>query len=412
MDKTEVKKETTYDENLGISLDFGESPDDIQLEASDEVDLLESSLTTTMNNTSPKDDTGEGLFELPDGIDIDKELNTLIQDTSDSPDSTDDITKTTEPAKTTKKVEAPENKETSGSLTIAYAKSLQEQGLSDFNEEEYLKAIEEKGEAAAFIELLDKAGEDRIESRRKELDTYSQEYIKLREAGFNPEDASTLVGNYEAVSSITLERLSEDESLQEQVIRDVSILQGKANDEIDEDIQLLKDTDKLKARSEKHLQALQQYYKKAVDQELVNKQNAAAAAKKANDDYMASLKENVFNSKEILKGKQINRQTQEKIYDAIAKPVKLEDGSYTNKIWAKRKENPIEFDKRLAYLLESGIFDGSTKTLATDVRTKVVENMQKVLEGNRKFSSGSPIIASEQTMGNKIDVMKDFLEID
>ena len=337
--------------------------------------------------------------------DIDKELNTLIQDTSDSPDSTDDITKTTEPAKTTKKVEAPENKETSGSLTIAYAKSLQEQGLSDFNEEEYLKAIEEKGEAAAFIELLDKAGEDRVESRKKE-------YIKLREAGFNSEDASTLVGNYEAVSSITLERLSEDESLQEQVIRDVSILQGKANDEIDEDIQLLKDTDKLKARSEKHLQALQQYYKKAVDQELVNKQNAAAAAKKANDDYMASLKENVFNSKEILKGKQINRQTQEKIYDAIAKPVKLEDGSYTNKIWAKRKENPIEFDKRLAYLLESGIFDGSTKTLATDVRTKVVENMQKVLEGNRKFSSGSPIIASEQTMGNKIDVMKDFLEID
>lgn len=396
------------DENLGISLDFGDITDDPILEnnTNNDDDLLESSLKNNVN--SEEDD----LFKTPEGLDIDTALNDMIKDTSDNPDSTDDKTKSkVEPTNATKD-NKKEEKETSGSLTIAYAKILQEQGLSDFNEEEYLKTVEEKGEAVALIELFDKNAEAVAQSKLKELDEYTAEYTKLRQSGFTVDEAATLMGNRETVDSITTEQLETDEELQEQIIREVSTLQGKSKDEIDEDIQLLKDTDKLKSRSEKNLAALQNYYKKLANQELINRQAQEKANKEAADSYIKQLKENIYSTEEVLKGRKINKQTQDKVLDLILKPVKLDDGSVTNAIWAKRKENQQEFDKRLAYLIHIGLFDGSTKAITTDARTKAVQNIQKTLESGRKFSSGAPIIGNEKDMNSRVDAMADFLDIE
>lgn len=396
------------DENLGISLDFDEIIDDPILEnnTNNDDELLESSLKNNVN--SEEDD----LFKTPEGLDIDTVLNDMIKDTSDNPDSTDNKSKVKVESINATKDNKKEDKDTSGSLTIAYAKSLQEQGLSDFNEEEYLKAVQEKGEAVAFLELLEKNADTVAQAKLKELDDYTVEYTKLRQSGFTVDEAATLMGNRETVDSITTEQLSEDEELQEQIIREVSTLQGKSKDEIDEDIQLLKDTDKLKSRSEKNLAALQNYYKKLANQELINRQNQEKVNKEAADNYIKELKENIYSTDEVLKGRKINKQTQDKVLDLILKPVQLKDGSVTNAIWAKRKENQQEFDKRLAYLIHIGLFDGSTKAITTDARTKAVLNIQKTLESGRKFSSGEPLIASEKTMNDKIDAMTDFLDIE
>lgn len=413
----EATEQKNYDENLGISLDFNDEIDS-PLDTSDE-DLLMGSLT---DNDKPVDTGDDDLFREPAGIvkdgelDLNNEFDKLIKDKdkddlkADSPDLSDDKSKKTDKDPIVNKKEEEINEDTSGSLTIAFARNLQEQGLSDFNEEEYLKAVEEKGEAVAFYELLERQSEFKLSQLSEKYDQFASEYVKYRNAGFSSEEASTMIGNLEAVNTITEEQITENEDLQADIIREVGQLRGMSKEEIEEDIQLLKDTDKLSTRANQGLKSLQGYYKKLADQELINKQNTLKAQKEADDKYLKELKDDIYGSSEIIKGKKINKQTQEKIYEMITKPIKTDKGNLTNAVWAKRNENPIEFDKRLAYLIHTGLFDGDTKALVTDAKTNAVKSIEQTLSKGRKFSMGAPNIRDEDmNISNKADAMKDFL---
>lgn len=401
---------TVKGEEVKDDLDLGISFDSLDLEGSQDDDLFD---TEIINSDKPIkkeeiDDTSKEDKKEDVELDVNKEFDKLLNDKNqDDPDSVAD-TKGKEKATNTDK----KDKDSSGSFTtVAFAKMLQEQGLSDFNEEEYLKTIEEKGEAVALIELLEKNAETKAESYKSTLDDYSKEYVDYRKAGFTKEEATALIGNKELVNDITDDQVSENDQLQENIIREVSKLRGISADEIDEQIQLLKDTDKLKDRSVSNLKALKTYYNDLATKELADKQAAIKAAKEKDNEYLTNLKDNIYKSEEIIKDKKINQQTKDKIYNLITKPVKLEDGTVTNGIWAKRRENPQEFDKKLAYLLETGVFDGNTKTLTTDARTKAVNQIKKELSGERTFSAGDALVhnANEKIKAN-IDVMKDFLD--
>jgi hypothetical protein len=402
-----VKGKEAGNEDLDLGIDF----DSLDLEGSGgdlENDLLFDEKITDTKETpaDKKDDKPKSGKEEPE-LDVTKEFDKLLKDTkSENPDSVAEAQDKKKATNTDKKDE-----DSSGSLTVAFAKMLQEQGLSDFNEEEYLETIKEKGEAAALVELLEKNAEAKTNTYKESFDDYSKEYVDYRNAGFTKEQATTIIGNKELINDITDDQVDENDQLQENIIRETSKLRGVSADEIDEQVQLLKDTDKLKDRSVNNLKVLKTYYNKLAEKEMADKQTAIKTEKDKDSEYLKSLKDNVYKSEEIIKDKKINEQTKDKIYNLITTPVKLDDGTVTNGIWAKRRENPQEFDKKLAYFLSTGVFDGNTKTLTTDARTKAIGKMKKELEGGRSFSAGDALINNEsETIKNNVDAMKEFLD--
>lgn len=389
----------------------------ISLELIDVDDTFISELTPTPTEPKVKNETNDDenpdLTKVPEGIETgDFDINKFFEDNkNDNSEPLDSTTKTTEPQKdkpiTTK--EGKDTKDVSGSLTVAFAKTLFElQGSSEFNEEEYTKAIAEKGEAAALMELLETEATKKAEVHKSTVDAYAQEYIKLREAGFSTEEASTLVGNKETIDSINDEQLEKDEELQTEIIREIGGLRGMSEQEVEDDIKLLKDNDKLYERAKKGKELLKDYYVKVADSQLKQRQEAVKKAEEDRVKAQKELRDTINSTDEIIKGKKINQQTKDKIYKMITEPVKTADGKVINAVWAKRSENPMEFDKKLAYLISIGMFDGTTDPLVTDARTKALTTLQKELEGGRKFTAGQAIIPGSQTLADKVNVMEEF----
>lgn len=416
------ENELDYNPDLGVDFDFAESDEDI---GTDEVDndLLAQSLADTQEPAEEQPETPEPNIDgddkppvedppvqedLEDELDVNKHFEKLLKEgkniKSDDPSTAD---KGDEPsAEGTKET----NKNSGSFSTVTFGKVLQERGLSDFNEEEYLKAVEEKGEAEAFLDLLEKNADTVANNKLGEVDNYTKEYVEFRNAGFTREEAQNLVSTKEQVESITDDHISEDESLQESIVRQVSQLRGMTEDETEENLQLLKDTDKLKDRASNNIKTLKTYYSKLADHQLKQKQADEAKKTADNEQYLQSLKDKVYNTEEILKGQKIDKTTKDKLFDTLTKPVK--DGDIvTNKIWAKRNQDRQQFDLTLAYLVESGFFDGEAKALTNSARTKALKDLKQTLDSTRKFSSGAPNLGNpDNSIEDKLSEMEGFME--
>ena len=67
--------------------------------------------------------------------------------------------------------------------------------------------------------------------------------------------------------------------------------------------------------------------------------------------------ENINSLDEVIPGVAINKQTKVQMFESITKAVQDKQGRTTNAIWAKRAEDPMFFDERLAYLFATGFFE-------------------------------------------------------
>jgi hypothetical protein len=130
-----------------------------------------------------------------------------------------------------------------------------------------------------------------------------------------------------------------------------------------------------------------------IDQEFKNAEKAAEQQvqeqQAEQQQQLKILKENVDAMQEVIPGQKINKQTKDKIYNDIIKPVTDKFGQETNAIWAKRSEDPMFFDSRIAYLLETGFFEkGKAWTKIKAVKTtKESSELEEHLK--RKNNTGS-----------------------
>jgi len=96
---------------------------------------------------------------------------------------------------------------------------------------------------------------------------------------------------------------------------------------------------------------------------------------------------------EVIPGQKINKQTKDKIYNDIIKPVMDKFGQTTNTIWAKRSEDPIDFDTKIAYLYETGFFEkGKSWDKVKRVKTtRESSELEEHLSKRRNTSSSTGI---------------------
>lgn len=242
-----------------------------------------------------------------------------------------------------------------------------------------------KGEINSQVKsyLIEKIGEDGFSALEKGVSLL--EYEQHRD-------------NIETIDSIDDSHLEEDLELAKRVIMRDYLNQG-----IDEKraIRLIKKTIDLGEESiledaKESLVSLKEFEKQrlvklAEEKEIQRKNNLARQEKIDND-----LKNSIYNNKEFIKGIQVNKAIQDKVYKSITTIVgRNENGIAENKLMKDRRENPIEFDTKLYYLYEitNGFKDFSS--LINKSKTSATKQLEDQLRRTKFEEGGKPAYMSD-----------------
>ncbi len=305
--------------------------------------------------------------------------------------------------------------ENQDSATLLFARFLSEQGnLTSFNEEEFRKLVEEKGDEEALSSLWNKEAEA---IRNNLLDTYDKdvkEYLDMLDTGIAPDVAKNISQSKKWIASIKPEDIeSEDkEDLRKDLIRQryrvtTSFSDAKIDKLVERAISLGEDVEE----AAEALEDLTKYYDEKIEQEKKYISQQEEEGKKSAQKQLEEFKEKVTGMKEVVPGMELTAKQKQNIIDKLTKPVKELNGQPVNHIWAKRAEDPFKFDTIVAALEDLGIFDGKWDKLQKRVKTDTVNQLKKSIEqqSSQRTRTGAYGSYDDDRVQKSIDSMKGLI---
>ena len=357
--------------------------------------------TETESTTKPTSKNGIEFFE--DAGDTKKEIEFIVgkkvEDTEEIIDDEED--------NEGEKKHTPSSKDTedaSDSFALAFAKFQQEEGvISELDEEEFNKILEEHGEVGALKYLLDLQRESIYEEAKA---TYSadqeelKEYFELKDSGVDIETARELAFNKKQFTSITEDLLEEDENLRKSILTQhykatTSFNDAKIKKEIEKTFNSGADIEEAKeALKELKIINEQQIVEAKKQVELQEKKRIEQVK-----SYQEDFKKFVYEKDEFFKDSKINKQTKDKIIDMVLKPATKDvNGNPINAVWAERAKDPKKFDAYLAAHLLNGTFYGDLSKVKTKAKTAAVTELERQLE-HKSNKLGGKTVSKTTDMG-------------
>jgi hypothetical protein len=381
-----------------LDMDFGElvSPESSFVNPAPETPAKEEGKDTDPDPTPPVDED----------IDVNKVLEGASdpEEEEEDPEQKVDDDGDTPPDSSSKHKEDDTSSDGEEPFTLVLARYQLEQGvLSSLDEEELMKVHEEEGPAAAMTYLLKKEVETNLEGIKATYEGYSKEYQELRDLGFSKEEAGATILDLERLENIDEEELDaeENENLRRAILKEnykatTKFTDSKIDRLIKRSFDLGVDVEDAKEAVESLKEAKKEEIKLQKDQKIQEQKNQEEQYKA----QLQNLNETVNKLDEIIPGQKLTKATKDKLLKTITTPVKNDDtGVVMNAIWAKRNEDPMQFDTVLAYLLNVGVFDGKwdsiLKTAGTRVSSKIEERLNNtksagfLSKGKRTTSSNS-----------------------
>jgi len=275
--------------------------------------------------------------------------------------------------------------------TLLFARFLSEQGnLTTFDEEEFMKEVEESGEDTALSGLWNKE----VEKIRNELlDTYDEDvklYLDMVDSGVDPNLAKDAASAKKYFDSIDVSEIGDEdkEELRKEILKQkyritTNFDDKKINKLVERAVSLGEDVEE----AEEAIGELKKFYNDRIVEE--KKQ-----ALKQNEDYkelqkkqLKELREKVDKIEEIVPGIKLTPKTRSEIYEKITKPVKEVNGQPVNAIWAKRLEDPFKFDTIIAALDSIGVFEGKWDKLLKTTKTQTIDDLKRKINSNTGFKT-------------------------
>lgn len=327
-----------------------------------------------------KDNFGEELIEIPD-----------IETEGDEGKGKD----SNQPPKSTEQTSS-----SSPSVWVSFAKSLEGAGLlNEFTEEEFATLAEEVGSPVeAVIALAESKIDGIIREHINSQDDDYKEFVKMRDSGVDLTEYAKIAQQAKEYSSYKIEDVRTNPDLQKKVVREDMKIKGMANDEIDDLIESLEDTDKLGKRAEASVANLNKFRDTKVKELETQTKAQQKAEQEAYQNQLQSIRDNIETIKEVVPGIAINKQTKEKLYKMITEPAATtKDGRQVNAITAKMLQDPNKFNLITAELIRLGIYDGKWDSLVKITKSKAIEELEKVVNSGADFKSGSGGRSSSQT---------------
>lgn len=273
----------------------------------------------------------------------------------------------------------------SDSFALTYARFQKEEGLlPDFDEEEFSDLVKEKGETEGMKYLAQKQYDYAAEEARRmyaEDKEELEEYFKLKDLGVDADKAKELAYSKAKFEGIDENALEEDEELQKSILTQFYKYTTRYSDkkiakEIEKSFTLGENAEEAKEA----LETVKEYTKEQIKAEENSIKERDRQETEKVKKYTEDMKNLIYSTSEILEGQKINKQTQKKLEDMILKPAaKTDQGVPVNAIWAERIKNPQKFDLTLAYLINTGIFEGKLDKVKTKEKTKVITDFEKAL---------------------------------
>lgn len=366
--------------------------DILSLFNTDITDLLIDSTVTE----EPKDDADKDKSE--DQIDINNILSADNNDDDDD-DKNDNPDTDDNPAPVINKDISSSSSEP---FTLVFARYLLEQGnISNLDEKALQDVIESEGEESALSFLIQSEVDYNKTSILENYDVYNQEYIKMRESGITPEEASKNIQSLEQLDSITDEELEGENS--EQLKKQILFANYKATTNFSDDrikklIQRSQDLGEDLDDVKEALQSLKELKREEIDNLKKTKITEKLNQEKEIKETISNLKTKINSLDEIVPNLKVSKQSKQKIEELLTKPVKQTDqGQMLNGVWSKRMDDPVDFDIKLAYLIELGAFDGKWDKLIKKTESKITEELKgKMNIGNSFFGGNKPAITKQK----------------
>ena len=346
------------------------------------------------------------------GEDLQYDINDILESNAESDDDDEDSESGSEYTSDREDIDdegpVPDNTKQKNSseapFTVIFAKDLMEQGLlSSFDEEVFNEQVKELGEASALRNLIKAEIDTNISLAKDDLDEGYQSYLTLLDGGYSQEDATSISSLQKRFGGIKADQLDDDsnEELRKQVLTDYFKLTSQMSDEkirkvVQRSIDLGDDIEE----SKESLESIKVILKEQIKTQEEENKNQAKLREQQHLQSLDTLKDTINSINEILPGQTINKQTKDKLYDLLIKPVTMGDGRTTNAVWAKRMEDAMYFDSRLAYLLETGFFEKNKpwNKLKNVKVTKEVSQLEEALKRNKNTGSRSGRAVGGSTM--------------
>jgi hypothetical protein len=364
-----------------LEMSIFDSDDNFELNIEDNLpaDFFVDNDADDINDDDSSNDYGED-----DSLDDDTNLN----DGDSDDDSQEDVVK-----KDALENEGGEDDDSdSPNIFSPFATVLKEQGLlPSLSSDSKIESIEDlttafKSEIDNQVKnyLVEKIGEDGVNALEKGITLAEYQQYKNGVDTLNNIDSESLSTNIELSKNIILQDYISQGLSEEKAYRFLQKTIELGDDAIIEDA-------KQSLESLKHIQEIK------LEKAKESRQAEMIAEQKAQEKIDNDLKNSIFNSNEIIQGLTMTKAMKENVYKSITNIVsKSPDGIAENKLMRHRREDPIEFDKKLYYLYELTNQFKDFSTLVSKSKTKATSEFEKILRSNKsQIQNGLPSFAND-----------------
>ena len=302
------------------------------------------------------------------------------------------------------------NKEISNSSSFfLLGNALAEEGiLSEFNEEDFGKLVEETGsEGKALLQLMNNRLEQVETSIKESYDEDYKTYLQLKESGVSQDEAFELTTLSSQLEQIDGDILEESEDTR----RDILAMHFR-NTTNWSDERITKHIDKLVTNGEdideakEALPELQKFTKESIQQKQQEGLKLQEELRKQQEEAAKNIRDSFKADAEIVKGVKLTKAQALKAQELLLTPIELEDGSVTNPLYAERAKDPVTFDKKLAALVAAGAFEGNVTTTKASKKT-ALDELDKVLKRGDKSSFKGNIAAGNEVVDEQNQLLND-----
>ena len=344
------------------------------------------------------DASKEKEIDKPDDIDKDKDIEDVDKD-KDAP-APDDI----------KDKDDPSSKAV---FSVVLGQDLMDRGvLSSFDAEEIAKISKEKGEAEAVSAIMEAQAKATSEELKNSYDSNYQDYLALLQGGVSKQEATGLQQLESFQKSLEGVDLKTEDDTSVAARKDLLTVNYRLNTNFSEEkiqkmVQKSYDEGTDLEEIEEATSGLKDYISKertnVVEAGKQRELQATQSREKLETDYKSFIN----STEEYFKGETVTKKTKDSIEKILFTPVKTANGT-TNELWAKRDQNPIKFDSKMAYLHSIGYFDDKPlDKFVKNATTKATSNLEGFLNDNK----GRDFMKSSNKSFNKDTSSKaDFLD--
>jgi len=317
-------------------------------------------------------------------------FNDTIFDLDEKPDKENkDITKESdENSLSPDEIKNKKDESLKSVFSVALGQDLMERGvLSSFDEEEISKIAQEQGEDAAIMKMFESQASAINEEIKSTYDEGYKEYLNMIQGGATKEEAVGInqLDNYQkSIKDLDLKSDDNIDARKNLLTLHYRLTTKWSEDKIQKYIEKSVDEGSDLDEVDEALTNLNAYVTEEKQSIKQRAEQAKIDAQKAQEKMVNDYKSYIDKTDEYFAGEKVSKQIKEKIQKALLDPVKLENGVVTNHVWAKRAENPISFDAKVAYLDSIGFFDNKPlDKFIKKAETKSTTRLAEFLNDNK-----------------------------